>query len=97
MWKCLAEGPNAPEDIDELLRFLFSLLLYQDGTTATVKCLIAKEGILCVLDECFPSLDPNLLTPHGYTCLQIYMLKVGGSNNTLILPRVVWQVAECLR
>lgn len=97
MWKCLAKGPDALEDMDELLKLLFSLLLYQDGATATVQCLIAKEGILCVLDECFPSLDPNLLTPHGYTCLQIYMLKVGGSSNTSMLPYVVQQVAECLR
>ena len=60
--------------LDELLKFLFSLL-YQAGTG---EGLIAREDVTCILDECFPSLDPKLLSLDGYACLRAFMLKVSG-------------------
>lgn len=72
MWKCLIQEPLNPEDLDELLKFLFSLLC-QAGTR---ECLIAKEDVTCILDECFPSLDPKLLSLEGYACLKLFILKV---------------------
>ena len=59
----------------ELLKFLFGLLLPQDRS-GTGKSLIADEDVTCILDECFPTLDPSLLSADGYLCLKVIMLKV---------------------
>ena len=61
--------------MDELLKFLFGLLLPQD-CSGTGKSLIADEDVTCILDECFPTLDPSLLSADGYLCLKVIMLKV---------------------
>ena len=75
IWRCLAEGQPAAEDVDELLKFLFGLLLPQD-CSGTGKSLIADEDVTCILKECFPTLDPSLLSADGYLCLKVIMLKV---------------------
>ena len=72
VWNCLAQEPPDPENLDELLKFLFSLL-YQAGSG---DCLIESDDVTCILDECFPSLDPKLLSLEGYACLKLCILKV---------------------
>ena len=78
--------------MDELLKFLFGLLLPQDRS-GTGKSLIADEDVTCILDECFPTLDPSLLSADGYLCLKVIMLKVWGypGRNPLgdVLPAIV--------
>ena len=81
---CLTQEPLNPEDLDELLKFLFSLAC-QAGTR---ECLIAKEDITRILDDCFPSLDPKLLSLEGYACLKLFMLKVSGKHQLLLFSPV---------
>ena len=54
---------------------MFGLLLPQDRS-GTGKSLIADEDVTCILDECFPTLDPSLLSADVYLCLKVIMLKV---------------------
>ena len=78
VWKCLTQEPVSPENLDELLKFLFSLMC-QAGTR---ECLIAEEDITSILDDCFPSLDPKLLSLQGYACLKLFILKVSESSSS---------------
>ena len=64
--------------MDELLTFLLSLLLYQDSSVANKFGLIADSDITKILDECFPSLSPSLLSREGYISLKAFMLRVSG-------------------
>lgn len=92
---CLTREPLNPEDLDELLKFLFSLLC-QAGTG---ECLIAKEDIMRILDECFPSLDPKLLSLEGYACLKLFMLKVSGKQRLRLYSQeaVLWACQQVPR
>jgi len=81
MWKCLTGDSAAPEDIHELLQFLGNLLLYPSAL-GTGQTLVAKEDVTCILDECFPSLDPRMLSHNGYLCLKAFITEVRVSTSS---------------